>query len=91
MAELTYSVAFKGIELPIYHDPEGEEELNELLGKETSIEDCELKQMTFYEIAGIGPYREDGCDMSVVLYNGMDFICPWTYERLKSHLEEVGQ
>lgn len=86
MAELTLQMNLKGIELPIYHEPEESESLADL-GIKSNITDCVTKRMTFYNIEAIGTYTEEDRDMSVVFSNWMDFICPWGYERLKKFVE----
>jgi hypothetical protein len=71
------------IELPIYHHDDQSKELDKL-GIATPLYDTETKQMLFFTINAIGHYKDEDVECSLVHCNGMSFVCPYSYEKLKS-------
>jgi len=73
----------KPIELPIYHLPDGGEQMEEM-GIDIPIEDCEIVPILFFNINAIGraSYRKS----SVVYSNGRSFVCAMTLIALKNKI-----
>jgi hypothetical protein len=71
------------IELPIYHHDDQSKELDQL-GIATPLDEVETKQMLFFTINAIGHYKDSYVECSLVHSNGMSFVCPYPYEKLKS-------
>lgn len=77
------------IELPIYHHDDHSNELDKL-GIKTSLEHAETKPMMFFNISAIGYYKDDDITCSLIHSNGMSFVCPYTYDQIKSIIHERG-
>lgn len=75
------------IELPIYHHDEQSNEL-EQLGIKTPLDETQTKMMLFFNINAIGYYKDDYVTCSLIHCNGMSFVCPYTYDELKSKVYE---
>lgn len=75
------------IELPIFHHTDESHTLKDC-GIDYSIQDCEIRQITFYHISAISPYKEGDKEYGCVHSNGQEFICKWDYETTKRLIHE---
>lgn len=69
------------VTLPIIFHTDGTSQLKDL-GIEYKLDDCQQKQMTFFNIAAIADYVEEGTDnqYTSIFAGGFEFICPLTQQ-----------
>lgn len=77
----------KGIEIPILVYTEKDFEL-EKLGIESAISNAQIVKWTFFQIAAINEYEEDGVMFTAIGCNGQNYISPAPYELIKQLILE---
>ena len=55
-------------------------------GVDYSLDSCDTRKMTFYQINAISPYLEDGQEYSSIHTNGAEYIATIKYGELKKML-----
>lgn len=82
----------KPIKLPIYFHSDETARLAEL-EIESNYEDCEIKQMHFYQISAIVDADFDGNEGSLIYANGDVFECPLVIDGvlkvIEKHLNDI--
>jgi len=76
----------KPIELQIFHHTD----LTSVYSKasiEYTMDECETRLMTFYQINGISPWYENDKEYTEIHANGTCYICPLTYLETKKIIE----
>lgn len=76
------------LELPIFHYGEDTLKLAEL-EVEVSLDQLDIKEITFYNIDAIGSYVEDEVEYGIVFVVGKEFLCPLNYEQLKDAVRKA--
>lgn len=71
------------LSLLIFHHTDETESLKQA-SIEFSIEDCEEREMTFYNINAISKYLEGGLEYGMIHANGSQYITTKKYEQIKS-------
>lgn len=79
-----------GIEFDIFWSTAEQVELCGL-GIETSLEDCELRPVTFYRIGVISNYNESGKNLCIIHSEGQRFITNKSYTEVKKIIEDVSR
>lgn len=78
----------KGLELPVFHETPTTEQMASL-GMESDITLCDVGMITFYNINGIGSFKNtDGTEYGAVFFNGEDVVTTLPYRELQRKVEE---
>lgn len=79
----------KPLEIEVY--VYGEDQLNTaLLDIEIPIDECELRQITIFNIEAILPYIENEKEFISIHTGGTCFVSPYTYNEMKELLFKLG-
>lgn len=73
------------VEIFFYTD-EGRKLIELDIKDEIPLEECEPREVTFYRVDALSPYKEEG-DFCAVYCNGTSYIAKITYEDAKKHVE----
>lgn len=78
------------ITLPIFHTTD-ESEQKKLCGKDYSLEnDCEKREVTFYNINAISIYKEDNFKCHTTIHaNSSEYICALSIGKVEEMIDEV--
>ena len=77
----------KEVELEVFFHTD-ETETSSEIGVDFDYADCDTRMMTFYNINGIYPHKNNGITYCGVLCNGSEFICVQHYETVKKILHD---
>lgn len=78
----------KGLELPVFHETPATEQMASL-GMVSDITLCDVGMITFYNINGIGSFKNtDGTEYGAVFFNGEDVVTTLPYRELQRKVEE---
>jgi hypothetical protein len=77
----------KPVTIPIFHHTDQTANLEEMgLDDKTSLEDCEERDMTFYNIDATDYYLENDIKYGSIICGGQVFISPWDKERIDQEI-----
>ena len=79
-------IAKTPIKLPIYHYTDKVEDLIKA-GLEYDIEECTIHYITFFDISGISPDKDNH---SLIFSNGETFMCNKSYNEVMVFLNSIG-
>lgn len=77
------------LEVTILFNSENDRQLKDLgIEPGTTIKDCEKREMTFYNVDNISPYREDGEWYCCISSGNQEYITLMSYEEIKKMIED---
>lgn len=57
-------------------------------GLDYDIEDCEIRQITFYQISHIKPRKEGKKWFTAICANATEYVSPITYDKVKAEIDK---
>lgn len=73
--------------LPIFFKPDNWDTMK-IIDKEPLMKDCLIKQMVFYNISCIGPFKDDDDNYYTSIHsNGSEFVCQLKFSEVKKLIE----
>jgi len=79
----------KPIQLPVLCHDDTSKSLEEL-GIKYNLGECDTKLVTFYTINCIAPYLEGEFTGTHIFTGNTIFVCPFSYDRVITHVNEAG-
>lgn len=76
------------VKIPVFFNTDETLQLEDL-GIESNLADCELRDVTFYNINYISPYLDKDNTYTTIASNGTSFISPLSTDEVENLIEEA--
>lgn len=78
----------KGIALPIFHHTDQSATLKDCGVDYTIADNCEIRNIIFYNINAISEYFENENKYTSIHTNNSEYLCPMNIERVRKIIED---